>query len=131
MLKYKRGYNVQNFDALTEALRRGRRRIRRGYVPELAAYLLMISYRYERMAQSSRQVCKDSHDIKLKETIKYIHSVLSTIQILIDGLMDGWDKIDWERATDEVASNMGISPDQPLPSLENAPYTITVPNIGD
>lgn len=122
---------VQNFSHLTEALRRGRRRIKPEYVPELAAYLYMLSRRYETMYAAARFACKDGKDARLKGTLKYINDTIATLQIIVNGLCDGFDGFAWQDAASAISSQMGINIGEPLPKDIETDGSVTLPTMGE
>lgn len=131
MSQQPKNQRVQNFNHLTEALRRGRRRIRPEYVPELAAYLFMLSRRYERMYNAARLACKDNKDARLASTLEYINNTIATLQTITNGLCDGFDGLAWTDATDTVSEQMGIRIGEPLPGDMQTDGRVTLPPVGD
>lgn len=117
MQRRPKGQDVQTFNHMTEALRRGRRRIKGEYVPELTAWLLLHSYAYERVVNHWRTLSNQTNDPTLLQSAAYARHALSVIQVLINTLYEGFNKPEWERAKNHVSEQLGIEIGKPLPDV--------------
>jgi hypothetical protein len=115
MGRLKKNQTVQSFSHLTEALRRGRRRIKPEYVPELVSWLLVHSFRYERQLEKLKVPEHGTVDPYVVETFKYVRNSIAVIQHLINTLNEGFDKYDWLEATGRVGDELGIEIGKPIP----------------
>ena len=129
MPKLPKGQAVQNFNLLTEALRRGRRRIRPQYVPELVAWLVMKANLKDEFLHAARRAHQNPHDEYVAGITTYTRHCLSMLQQLINELCDGWDKHDWDSATNQVADELGIVIGLPLPESTDPMGKVRVPTI--
>jgi hypothetical protein len=96
------------WDRLTEPLRRGRKRIKPEFIPELVAWLLVQSYQYERIVQHFRSLATRPDDEILKYNGEYAKHALSVLQSLINSLADGFDRFNWEEAKEEVYKHLNM-----------------------
>lgn len=122
---------MQNFELLTQALRRGRRRIRPEYVPELCAWLLMMSKRYENYHKQLKSSFAIPHDKNIRATMQYVGHCLRAIQELIDSLCDGFDGFAWRECTDVISSQLGIAIGSDLPDELNPAGKVSVPELSE
>jgi hypothetical protein len=106
------------FRVFTEWRRRGKWRIATAFVPSMAAWLLMIARRYERMIDGMERGNLTDTVPGLAESAKTLRVCIENIQRLMNTLPDNFDDADWKSAVAEICARMQIRPSsQPLEEL--------------
>lgn len=98
------------FRVFVEWRRRGKWVIRPEFVPSVAAWLLMIGKKYERMAQGMRDRLAIVTVPGLKQSIDTVEVCCKNIQLLLDSLTDHFGNEDWQAAVKDICELMGIRP---------------------
>ena len=114
--KHKYGH----FGIMTEAYRGGRRKLRPEYVPEMAAWLLSMGQRQERIAQQLRGKLVQGSFPGLQASLRYCRQAIQTVEWLIHVLNEPFDAGDWDAACYTVADFFGIGQTAdviPLPNV--------------
>lgn len=96
------------FQRITEPLRRGRRRVKPEYVPELAAWLVSQSFQYLRIVEHFQTIQTRPEDAQLILNGEYAKHALSVIQTLINGLSSGIDGNNWREAVAQIREYLGV-----------------------
>lgn len=100
----------QAFNRLTEAIRRGRRRIRKEFVPELVCWLLTQGSQYQAIIDHWKTISERPSDVVLKDNTLYAQHAMSVIQSLINGLDGGIDGYNWKNAKEIVTEYLSDNP---------------------
>lgn len=102
------------FGQMTEAYRRSRRRLRREYVPEMAAWLLTMGMRQEKIARGLAGKAVQGSFPGLAASLRYCRQAIQTCEWLIHTLLEPFDAHDWDQATFSVAEHFGITQSSPV-----------------
>lgn len=117
MPKHDFANDKQLFKRLTEPVRRGRRRVKEEFVPELAAWLVTMSLQYENIVDQSRHIATKPTDQALKDNTLYARHALAVIQTLINGLSDGMDGNNWRDAVRKIREYIGVEAGDPIKEI--------------
>lgn len=98
------------FRVFVEWMRKGKFRIRREFIPSLAAWLLMLGRRYEKMAQGMRDKLAVKQIPGLEESARVMEICTQHIQRLLNTLPENFDKDDWISSVSEICALMDITP---------------------
>lgn len=109
---------MQNFALLTEGVTGGRKRIRREYLPELAAWLHMRAQEYTKILERIGGARERLADPTLLNAREHALSALAVMSTLLRTLGDGFGRGPWEESRAYIADVMGIEIDQPLPDID-------------
>jgi hypothetical protein len=107
------------FGYLTEALTKGKRRIRREYVAEMSAWLLMMGCQQERVAAGLAEKLVKGSLPGMRSTLAYCRQSIQTIEWLIHVLGQSFPEKMWDQAATVVAESLEIEID--TPPLVNPP----------
>lgn len=99
------------FRVFVEWRKRGKWAIRPEFVPSLAAWLLMMGRRYERMVKGMEDKLAVKTIPGLAESAEVLRVCTSHVQRLLDALSENFDNDDWQSAVAEICQLMNIRPE--------------------
>lgn len=122
--KYKYGF----FTHLTEACSGGKERIKREFVPCLAAWLLLMGSRHEKTARHIEGTLMKGAYPGQQSMLRYARQSVQCVEHLIHALEEKFSRQEWYQAVDAIAEAFGIGleddphPSHPVDTIRLAPY---------